>query len=129
VTRAATRLRADLGTSAVLVTLGNQGLVLVTGEDAAPLVLDAVGSTEAVDVSGAGDTVTALLALGASQDLGAAALLANRGAAVVVMHAGTTSLTAAGLHRAIDQGGPEETEPDLQALLRWWTTTGRAPRG
>jgi rfaE bifunctional protein kinase chain/domain len=116
---AAGPLRDRLATSALLVTLGNEGMVLAAA--GSPLVLGAVGSREAVDVSGAGDTVCAIMTLGAiAGDLAAAAVLANRGAGVVVMHEGTTPLPAAALHQAIDRGGAEETEPDLQALARCW---------
>jgi rfaE bifunctional protein kinase chain/domain len=119
VVEASSALREQLATRALLVTLGNQGMVLAaTG---APLVLGAVGPREAVDVSGAGDTVCSVMTLGAvARDLAAAAVLANRGAGVVVMREGTTPLTAAALHEAIDRGGPEEAEPDLRALARHW---------
>lgn len=120
--RAATELCEQLGVESALVTLGNLGLVLGRAADSRVHRLEAVGAREAVDVSGAGDTVCAvtLLALASGADPVTAAVLANRGAGVVVMHEGTTPLTAAELHEAIEAGGPGEDEPDLALLSRFW---------
>jgi rfaE bifunctional protein kinase chain/domain len=117
---AAHQLKDELRFGAVLVTMGNRGMVLVDGGSDADLVLEAVGAREAVDVSGAGDTVSALmaLALAAGATRAEAAVLANRGAGVVVMHEGTTPLSAAELHAAIDSGGPEAVETDLADLRK-----------
>ena len=118
---AARQMRLQLGLGAVLVTMGNRGMVLVDGQADTDLVLEAVGAREAVDVSGAGDTVCALmaLALAAGASSAEATVLANRGAAVVVMHEGTTPLSAGELHVAIDSGGAESAETDLASLTRW----------
>jgi len=54
-TEAAERLRGTMGLRALLVTRGKDGALLVE-EGARPLGIDAVGSHDAVDVTGAGDT-------------------------------------------------------------------------
>src|SRR5205807_6801084 len=53
---AAERLRQQLGYEALLVTRGGLGMMLAEA-NAAPLHIDAVGSRQPVDVTGAGDTV------------------------------------------------------------------------
>jgi rfaE bifunctional protein kinase chain/domain len=94
----------------LLVTLGNRGMCLYARDGSAPLAVAAAG-TEAVDVSGAGDTAAAAftLALAAGCDGARAMRLANAAAGVVVMQAGTatcaldrlrSSLAAAPLPRA-----------------------------
>ncbi|MGH9944316.1 MAG: bifunctional heptose 7-phosphate kinase/heptose 1-phosphate adenyltransferase [Pyrinomonadaceae bacterium] len=92
---AANELRERLGFQALLVTRGNQGMMLVeVGRE--PEYFAAVGSREAVDVTGAGDTVIATfalaLALGASYT--DAAHLANHAGGIVVMKRGTAVVTA-----------------------------------
>jgi D-beta-D-heptose 7-phosphate kinase/D-beta-D-heptose 1-phosphate adenosyltransferase len=83
----ALRTRHDL--SAVLVTLGREGMLLIDEQDQA-LALPAE-SREVFDVSGAGDTVVATLAaaLAAGATLPEAAALANAAAGIVVGKVGT----------------------------------------
>ncbi|MBV9347464.1 MAG: D-glycero-beta-D-manno-heptose 1-phosphate adenylyltransferase [Pseudolabrys sp.] len=87
---AAEKLRKDLGAKATLVTLSEAGMVLISGE--APLHLPSY-PVKVRDVSGAGDTVSASLALlmaaGASFEVAARA--ANAAAAVVVGKRGTAT--------------------------------------
>lgn len=84
------RLRAELGYRALLVTRGKHGMLLLE-EGTQPLHLDAVGSHDAVDVTGAGDTVIATyaLALASGTDYATAARLANHAGGVVVLKRGT----------------------------------------
>ncbi|HEY8559110.1 MAG TPA: PfkB family carbohydrate kinase [Pyrinomonadaceae bacterium] len=84
-----------LGYEALLVTRGNKGMILVE-PDKAPFHLEAVGSKEPVDVTGAGDTVIAAYALGLAAGLGFAesADLANRAGGIVVMKKGTACVGA-----------------------------------
>ncbi|MBV8857925.1 MAG: sugar kinase [Acidobacteria bacterium] len=84
------RLRAELGYRALLVTRGKHGMLLLE-EGARPLHLDAVGSHDAVDVTGAGDTVIATyaLALASGADYPTAARLANHAGGIVVLKRGT----------------------------------------
>lgn len=88
------RLREQLGYEALIVTNGNQGMTLFE-KDQAPLKIDAVGSSEPVDVTGAGDTVIAAYALGLASGLGFAdaARVANHAGGIVVMKKGTASAT------------------------------------
>ncbi len=86
-------LRERLGLKALLVTNGNQGMVLFE-DGRAPLQIDVVGSTEPVDVTGAGDTVIAAYALGLASGLSFAdsANIANHAGGIVVMKKGTASV-------------------------------------
>lgn len=79
-----------LGYEALLITRGNQGMLLVE-KDKKPLQIEAVGATQPVDVTGAGDTVIAVYTLGLACGLSFAesAHLANRAGGIVVMKKGT----------------------------------------
>ena len=79
---------------AVLVTRGSRGMCLFE-RGRRPLHVPAFGSDEVADVTGAGDTVIAVftLALLAGGSFAEAAHLANRAAGLVVMKAGTATLT------------------------------------
>lgn len=89
-------LRQQLGYEALIVTNGNQGMMLFE-KGRPPLKIDAVGSSEPVDVTGAGDTVIAAYALGLASGMGFsdAARIANHAGGIVVMKKGTASATAA----------------------------------
>lgn len=86
-------LRARLGCQYLLVTRGERGMLLI-GEKTAPLVIPTV-AREVYDVTGAGDTVVATLALalaaGATMEEGA--ILANQAAGVAVGKIGTAAVT------------------------------------
>lgn len=97
-------LREALGLRSLLVTRGNKGMLLL--EDAkGPLSIDAVGPTEPVDVTGAGDTVIAAYALGLAARLSYAdaARLANHAGSVVVMKKGTAVATSDEVELSIRQ--------------------------
>ena len=83
-------LRVRLGMKALLITRGSHGMMLVE-ENAEPLHVEAVGAREAVDVTGAGDTVIATyaLALASGASFADAARLANMAGGIVVMKRGT----------------------------------------
>ena len=85
-------LRERLGLEALLVTRGNRGMLLVE-KNKQPLEIEAVGSKEPVDVSGAGDTVIAVYSLSLASGLSFAesARLANHAGSIVVMKRGTAS--------------------------------------
>ena len=91
-------LRERLGYQSLVVTNGNKGMMLFEA-DQAPLNMAAVGSSEPVDVTGAGDTVIAAYALGLASGLSFAdaARVANHAGGIVVMKKGTASATAAEL--------------------------------
>ncbi|HWP94693.1 MAG TPA: bifunctional D-glycero-beta-D-manno-heptose-7-phosphate kinase/D-glycero-beta-D-manno-heptose 1-phosphate adenylyltransferase HldE [Gammaproteobacteria bacterium] len=94
------RLRAELGLEALLVTRGEHGMTLIRAAQP-PLHLPAQ-AREVFDVTGAGDTVIALLAAGlaAGLDLPQAAALANLAAGIVVGKLGAASVTPAELRLA-----------------------------
>ncbi|HEX8501110.1 MAG TPA: PfkB family carbohydrate kinase [Pyrinomonadaceae bacterium] len=98
------RLRAALGYRAMLVTRGKHGMILLE-ERKPPLHLAAVGSHDAVDVTGAGDTVIAAyaLALAAGAHHAQAARLANHAGGVVVLKRGTASVSPEELLASIEQ--------------------------
>jgi len=89
-------------TKALLLTRGNRGMLLVE-EGVDPVSIPIVGSEDIVDVSGAGDTVCAVLALGLASraTLLESAHLANHAASVVVMKPGTATLAINELDEAL----------------------------
>ena len=99
----ATRLRRELQLDALLVTRGSRGMMLLA-ENAEPLHIRAVGAKQAVDGTGAGDTVIATfaLALASASSFADAAHLANHAGGIVVMKRGTASVTAAELEHSIN---------------------------
>jgi rfaE bifunctional protein kinase chain/domain len=101
---AANELKKRLGHHALLVTRGNQGMTLLEG-DAAPVHIRAVGAQQAVDVTGAGDTVIATfaLALASGASFTNAARLANYAGGLVVMKRGTATVSASELEHTIRQ--------------------------
>jgi rfaE bifunctional protein kinase chain/domain len=84
----AQQLRAELALDALLITRSEEGMSLYTAEGAVSFPAQA---REVFDVSGAGDTVIAVLGalLGAGADLATAVQVANRAAGVVVGKLGT----------------------------------------
>jgi len=101
VPRAAARLLERTGAEAVLVTLGEAGMLLCE-RGRAPVAIPAL-AREVFDVTGAGDTVTATLALAlaAGAPLEVAVRLANVAAGLAVEAVGTTAVTAAQLRDAL----------------------------
>ncbi|MEM7253998.1 MAG: D-glycero-beta-D-manno-heptose-7-phosphate kinase, partial [Pseudomonadota bacterium] len=93
------RLREELGLSGLLVTRSEHGMLLLS--DDPPLELP-TRAQEVYDVTGAGDTVVAVLAaaIGAGATLAEATELSNRAAGIVVSRLGTASVTAAELDSA-----------------------------
>lgn len=85
--------RARLGCGALILTLGEHGMALADREAGYGLL--PAGAREVYDVSGAGDTVTAVLAvaLAAGATVQEAAILANHAAAVEVGKAGVAVVT------------------------------------
>lgn len=81
------------GSEMVLITLGEQGMVLVSSADTPVVEVDTTAQ-EVFDVSGAGDTVSAvfLLSLAVGATPHQAAVLANCAAGIVVAEVGTVSV-------------------------------------
>ena len=96
------RLRMD----AVLITRGSRGMALFLPR-AATVHIPIVGSDEIADVTGAGDTVmaTMALALAAGASFEHAARLANHAGGVVVMKRGTATVLADELRTAVRAEG------------------------
>lgn len=102
VARAAAELGERLDARFLLATRGNHGMTLAP-DDGEAVHVPVFGSDEVADVTGAGDTVlavlTASLAAGATPLEGAR--LANIAAGLVVMKLGTATVSAAELRQAI----------------------------
>ncbi|HKY33848.1 MAG TPA: D-glycero-beta-D-manno-heptose-7-phosphate kinase [Candidatus Polarisedimenticolia bacterium] len=101
---AGTTIRRALGCKGVLLTRGEKGMLLIEeGEE--PLAIPAA-AREVFDVTGAGDTVIAALALGlaAGAPLRDAAALANAAAGVVVGKLGTATATPAEVLAGLEAG-------------------------
>jgi len=102
VSEAAEGLRQALGARFLLATRGNRGMTLAE-IDKPPAHIPVFGTDEVADVTGAGDTVLAVLvaslAAGASPD--EAAELANVAGGIVVMKLGTATVNADELSRAV----------------------------
>jgi len=94
-----TRMRA------VLITRGSRGMALFV-KGAPTLHIPIYGSDEIADVTGAGDTVmaTMALALAAGATFELAARLANYAGGLVVMKRGTATVSAAELTAAVRRG-------------------------
>jgi len=87
---------------ALLVTRGSKGMILFE-EHKIPFAIPIRGTTDIVDVTGAGDTVISVftLAIACGATFRQAALLANYAGSVVVMKKGTATLTSSELKEAI----------------------------
>jgi D-glycero-beta-D-manno-heptose-7-phosphate kinase len=88
-------LRARLNYRSLLITRGSQGMLLLE-DGAPPLHIPPVGAREAVDVTGAGDTVIATFALAVTSgaSFAEAARLANHAGGIVVMKRGTACISS-----------------------------------
>jgi D-beta-D-heptose 7-phosphate kinase / D-beta-D-heptose 1-phosphate adenosyltransferase len=112
----AERLRAELALDALLVTLGERGMLLVRA-DAEALHLP-TRAREVFDVTGAGDTVIATLAaaLAAGTEPAEACALANCAAGLAVGKLGTAGVGALELERAY-RGSEWRPILDRESLL------------
>jgi len=101
---AATKLLTNLNLSALLITRSEAGMSLFRS-DSDPLHIPTV-AREVYDVTGAGDTVLAVLSLGlaAGLSLDDAARLANTAAGIVVAKLGTSTLKPAEILDEIGRG-------------------------
>jgi bifunctional ADP-heptose synthase (sugar kinase/adenylyltransferase) len=101
-----------LGLDALVVTRGRDGMIVFEhGQPAQPLAV--FGSDQAVDVTGAGDTVIAAftLALAAGATVLEAAQLANYAGGIVVMKRGTATVTRQELAAAVRADATGENSP------------------
>lgn len=100
--RAARRIRELYAIPAVVVTLGEQGMVVVADGEVAVIPTRA---TRVFDVTGAGDTAVAMLSVALAEGvaLEEACLLANAAAGLQVARIGTTRITRSEVLEAIDR--------------------------
>jgi len=112
----ADRLRADLDLDMLLVTRGDKGMVLVPA-GMSPISLPAQ-AREVFDVTGAGDTVIALLAaaLGVGMPAADAVALANLGAGLVVGKIGVATVSRSELRLALHRRGGGRGLVDVDEL-------------
>lgn len=98
------KLLDELQIDALLITLGEDGMRLFARGKKDSVQIDSM-ARQVYDVTGAGDTVVATLAvaLGAGANLETAARLANTAAGLVVQEVGTTTITLSALQNALDQ--------------------------
>ncbi len=103
VAEAAESLRRKLRARFLVATRGSQGLTLVE-RGMPPYHLPVFGTDQVADVTGAGDTVlaTLTLTLAAGGTPRQAAILANLAGGIVVMKAGTATVSPDELHAAVD---------------------------
>ena len=123
VVSAARRIIKEAGIAAMVATRGGEGLSVVPAKGEVLHVR--AEAREVFDVSGAGDTVVATLALALAtgMELGEAARLANLAGGVVVGKVGTAPATAEELRHAADGGRGEGKLVGVAALTdrveRW----------
>lgn len=101
---AARQIRSEIDCRSVLVTRGEAGMALLQEDDT--LVTIPTMAKEVYDVTGAGDTVAATLALGLASgcSMRDAAVLANHAAGIVVGKVGTASVSSSELEAALTAG-------------------------
>jgi rfaE bifunctional protein kinase chain/domain len=100
----------------LVITRGSRGMLVCDSRGGA-MPLGIVGSSEVADVTGAGDTVAAVVALSLASggSLNEAAEMATYAASVVVMKRGTATMSAEELLTAREkQPAPSEVAPDAR---------------
>lgn len=129
--REAARMREDAGLEALLVTLGAEGMFLLEqGRDGVHLP---TAAQQVYDVTGAGDTVVAMLSVarGGGLSLEQSMQLANAAAGLAVAKVGTTAvgrqelLHALRAAAALDRVVPAGDEAALEAALASFRREGR----
>jgi D-beta-D-heptose 7-phosphate kinase/D-beta-D-heptose 1-phosphate adenosyltransferase len=116
VAAAAAELGRALKSDAVLVTRGEQGMMLVpSGTQATGPISVPAHSVKVRDVSGAGDTVVAVLAamVAAGMSFEDAMMVANAAAAVVVGKRGTATVSPAELRARMQPSGARAHEDKI----------------
>jgi len=100
--RAARMIAVRFSIGAVIVTLGEQGMVVVAGDDVSLIPTQA---RRVFDVTGAGDTAVAMLAVALAEgaDLPQACFLANTAAGLQVARIGTARISRAEVREAVDR--------------------------
>jgi D-beta-D-heptose 7-phosphate kinase/D-beta-D-heptose 1-phosphate adenosyltransferase len=127
--KAAQALRERFAIASAVVTLGEQGMVVVTPEESAVIPTQA---RQVFDVTGAGDSAVATLAvaLGRGMPLREACFLANAAAGLQVSRIGTARITWSEVLEAIEQRariahGKVVNRAELQAAVRQARAEGK----
>ncbi len=120
---------SSAGLGAMVITLGEHGMIAVP--DRAPAVRIPALRREVYDVTGAGDTALAVLALALASGAGLAdaAGIANAAAGVAVGKLGASVVRMDELVAALDLGPADKVLATPEALterLAWWRLQGRA---
>lgn len=113
---AARALGSRVGIDHLLVTRGAAGMTLVPGDEQARHF--PAHAHDVFDVTGAGDTVVAVLAvmLASGQNLAQATALANHAAGIVVTRVGAATVTLAELREALGTTAPNPGVTDAESL-------------
>lgn len=100
--QAGTELLELMNARGIILKRGHQGMI-VFEKDQEPVKIDIHGSSEIVDVTGAGDTVISVLSLGLATgtDLVSASHLANIAAGLVVMKEGASPISCGEIEREL----------------------------
>jgi D-beta-D-heptose 7-phosphate kinase / D-beta-D-heptose 1-phosphate adenosyltransferase len=126
-TAAARELLTRAGLDSMVVTLGDRGMLVVprTGPEVAVPAI----RRDVYDVTGAGDTAIAVLALALAggAPLAQAAELANAAAGVAVCQVGAVAVSAASIHDALASHpeGKLLSRHDLAARAATWRSAGK----
>jgi D-beta-D-heptose 7-phosphate kinase/D-beta-D-heptose 1-phosphate adenosyltransferase len=131
---AATKIMRESGTEAILATRSEKGMVLVEASGA--VHLEAARAREVYDVSGAGDTVIAVLALACASGhtLPQAMRLANTAAGIVVSKLGTATVELDELMLELSRDVRDKewhrakyySAAEAETLVRRWKSRGLA---
>jgi D-beta-D-heptose 7-phosphate kinase/D-beta-D-heptose 1-phosphate adenosyltransferase len=132
VVAAARKVMADAEAAAVLTTRSDKGMLLV--EASGEIHVEPVRAQEVYDVSGAGDTAIAVLALAAASgySLPQAMHLANRAAGIVVSKLGTATVELDELMLDLSRDVTDKdwhhakyySADDAETLVRRWKSRG-----
>ena len=127
ISAAARTLIASAGLESMVVTLGSRGMLVVPADG--PEVAVPANRHEVYDVTGAGDTAIAVLALAlaAHASLAQAAQLANAAAGVSVCQVGAVAVSAASIRDALAArpDGKLLSRHELAARAATWRTDGK----
>ena len=125
---AATKVMVEAGADAILATRSEKGMVLV--EAGGAVHLESARAREVYDVSGAGDTVIAVLALACASGypLPQAMHLANTAAGIVVSKLGTATVELdelmLELARDVRDNAKYYSAAEAETLVRRWKSRG-----
>jgi D-glycero-beta-D-manno-heptose-7-phosphate kinase len=101
--QAGQKLREELGLAHLLITRGKMGMALFSRGTTEPVMIPVFGGDEVTDVTGAGDTVIAVLtlALASGLPMEAATRLSNMAGGIVVTRRGAATVAPDELRRAL----------------------------